>query len=102
MGVEPTGAGIADAHTVLKTGEATGPRPPPGECPPATGVRPKYTGDQHHAPLTEVRQTEDDRGLSRAHSELYERPPRSEVGTDRRGAPSSPPGDARSRPLIPL
>ena len=30
MGVEPTGAGITDAHTVLKTGEATGPHPPPG------------------------------------------------------------------------
>lgn len=29
MGVEPTGAGITDAHAVLKTGEATGPRPPP-------------------------------------------------------------------------
>ena len=29
MGVEPTGAGFADAHTVLKTGEATGPLPPP-------------------------------------------------------------------------
>ncbi len=29
MGVEPTGAGITDAHTVLKTGEATGPHPPP-------------------------------------------------------------------------
>lgn len=29
MGVEPTGAGIADAHTVLKTGEATRPHPPP-------------------------------------------------------------------------
>ena len=29
MGVEPTGAGIADARTVLKTGEATGPLPPP-------------------------------------------------------------------------
>jgi len=29
MGVEPTGAGITDAHTVLKTGEATGPLPPP-------------------------------------------------------------------------
>ncbi len=30
MGVEPTGAGITDARTVLKTGEATGPLPPPG------------------------------------------------------------------------
>ena len=29
MGVEPTGAGITDAHAVLKTGEATGPLPPP-------------------------------------------------------------------------
>jgi hypothetical protein len=29
MGVEPTGAGSTDAHTVLKTGEATGPHPPP-------------------------------------------------------------------------
>ncbi len=29
MGVEPTGAGNTDAHTVLKTGEATGPHPPP-------------------------------------------------------------------------
>ncbi len=29
MGVEPTGAGFTDAHTVLKTGEATGPLPPP-------------------------------------------------------------------------
>ncbi len=29
MGVEPTGAGITNAHTVLKTGEATGPLPPP-------------------------------------------------------------------------
>ena len=29
MGVEPTGAGFAGAHTVLKTGEATGPLPPP-------------------------------------------------------------------------
>ena len=30
MGVEPTGAGVAGARTVLKTGEATGPLPPPG------------------------------------------------------------------------
>ena len=30
MGVEPTGAGSTDAHAVLKTGEATGPHPPPG------------------------------------------------------------------------
>ncbi len=29
VGVEPTGAGTTDAHTVLKTGEATRPRPPP-------------------------------------------------------------------------
>jgi hypothetical protein len=29
MGVEPTGAGVTDAHAVLKTGEATGPLPPP-------------------------------------------------------------------------
>jgi hypothetical protein len=29
MGVEPTGAGIANARTVLKTGEATRPLPPP-------------------------------------------------------------------------
>jgi hypothetical protein len=29
MGVEPTGAGITNARTVLKTGEATGPLPPP-------------------------------------------------------------------------
>lgn len=29
MGVEPTGAGIAAARTVLKTGKATGPFPPP-------------------------------------------------------------------------
>jgi hypothetical protein len=29
MGVEPTGAGITDARTVLKTGKATGPLPPP-------------------------------------------------------------------------
>jgi hypothetical protein len=29
MGVEPTGAGITTARTVLKTGEATGPLPPP-------------------------------------------------------------------------
>jgi hypothetical protein len=29
MGVEPTGAGFADARTVLKTGRATGPLPPP-------------------------------------------------------------------------
>jgi hypothetical protein len=29
MGVEPTGAGSTAAHTVLKTGEATGPHPPP-------------------------------------------------------------------------
>lgn len=35
MGVEPIGAGITNARTVLKTGEATGPHPPPwtvGEC----------------------------------------------------------------------
>ena len=33
MGVEPTGAGVTDAHAVLKTGEATGPHPPPsGVC----------------------------------------------------------------------
>ena len=32
MGVEPTGAGFADAHTVLKTGEATGPLPPPSRA----------------------------------------------------------------------
>ena len=29
MGVEPTSAGITDTHTVLKTGRATGPHPPP-------------------------------------------------------------------------
>ncbi len=29
MGVEPTGAGLTDTHTVLKTGKATGPPPPP-------------------------------------------------------------------------
>lgn len=29
MGVEPTGAGIAGARTMLKIGEATGPQPPP-------------------------------------------------------------------------
>ncbi len=29
MGVEPTGAGITAAHTILKTGKATGPYPPP-------------------------------------------------------------------------
>ncbi len=34
MGVEPTGAGIADAHAVLKTGEATGPHPPPRDTAP--------------------------------------------------------------------
>src|SRR5215217_4981422 len=39
MGVEPTGAGIADAHTVLKTGEATGPLPPPQICPFENGRR---------------------------------------------------------------
>ncbi len=35
MGVEPTSEGNTPAHTVLKTGEATGPHPPPGrrgEC----------------------------------------------------------------------
>jgi hypothetical protein len=31
MGVEPTGEGSTPTHTVLKTGEATGPHPPPGE-----------------------------------------------------------------------
>src|SRR3712207_4177813 len=34
MGVEPTGAGITDAHTVLKTGETTGPLPPPSRLAP--------------------------------------------------------------------
>jgi len=29
MGVEPTSARITGARTVLKTGEATGPHPPP-------------------------------------------------------------------------
>ena len=32
MGVEPTDAGITDAHAVLKTGEATGPLPPPSHA----------------------------------------------------------------------
>ena len=35
MGVEPTSEGSTPTHTVLKTGEATGPHPPPtrrGEC----------------------------------------------------------------------
>jgi hypothetical protein len=31
MGVEPTSEGNTPTHTVLKTGEATGPHPPPGE-----------------------------------------------------------------------
>ena len=42
MGVEPTGAGITDAHTVLKTGKATGPRPPPGARRAAPG-RPEFS-----------------------------------------------------------
>jgi hypothetical protein len=29
MGVEPTSEGSTPTHTVLKTGEATGPHPPP-------------------------------------------------------------------------
>lgn len=41
MGVEPTDAGITDAHAVLKTGEATGPLPPPSGC--VTGHAGKYT-----------------------------------------------------------
>jgi hypothetical protein len=42
MGVEPTSEGSTPTHTVLKTGEATGPHPPPRgvasvalECEPA-------------------------------------------------------------------
>src|SRR5215211_3783104 len=60
MGVEPTGAGIADARTVLKTGEATGPHPPPqipfldgGQCStnvlrnrPKTGSAGRFYGDR--------------------------------------------------------
>ncbi len=41
MGVEPTGAGIADARTVLKTGEATGPLPPPRML---AGSMPSFAG----------------------------------------------------------
>ncbi len=32
MGVEPTGAGITDAHTVLKTGGPPGPIRPHSRC----------------------------------------------------------------------
>lgn len=40
MGVEPTSEGNTPTHTVLKTGEATGPHPPPQ----ATSTRPGGAG----------------------------------------------------------